>query len=501
MSTSPVRKFFALAVATIFLSSCTTGCEPTKGGCEEDEELIEGECVPISEELPYDTSGIFQSLLGFNPTIGMKGGDYVAAFESEGWSAVYENSEYYEEYMSNLEAEIGANIDLAKELDFNVDREIAGVFTWNVIEPEKGTFDWSMSDQVVGAVGEANMTLAGVIQPFASWDQDSVPEGCTSRDFAYYDYKADSPTDWDEYKVFLTALVERYDGDGDENDMEDLTVPVHIWEIGNEYDGSCGGNLNEAENLYELQKVSYETIKAADSKAIVLNAGALETSSTVVDPNFWEDFFELGGGNYMDAFNMHFNTAKGGASDSTTSQFKKNVMHFEDLMAKVGLDLPIWITEFGTYSGDPAGSPPDEQSRDFQAAWHMEASVFSLAHRVEKIFIDFIGKDGDAIGGSALYDEDTGTLREFATTLRTIEEKLGDFDSVEYIGDTEPGEEELGQYLFTTDGKEVYVLWEGSTPTDLTGTVIVTDMYGNESTMDASEIEFSEDTPIFVEKD
>ena len=75
--------------------------------------------------------------------------------------------------------------------------------------------------------------------------------------------------------------------------------------------------------------------------------------------------------------------------------------------------------------------------------------------------------------------------------FRTIVAKIDCFTSAKKISKS--------QYKFIVDGNPVYVLLgSGSIPDEITGSVKVTDIYGNETQMDASELEL-DNSPIFVE--
>ncbi len=75
--------------------------------------------------------------------------------------------------------------------------------------------------------------------------------------------------------------------------------------------------------------------------------------------------------------------------------------------------------------------------------------------------------------------------------MRTMVEKLDYFTSAQKLSS--------GQYKFIVNNRPVYVLWgAGSVPSEITGTVTVTDIYGSETLLDASQITLS-DSPIFVE--
>ena len=57
-----------------------------------------------------------------------------------------------------------------------------------------------------------------------------------------------------------------------------------------------------------------------------------------------------------------------------------------------------------------------------------------------------------------------------------------------------------GQYRFMVEGEAIYVLWgSGEIPEEITGEVLVTDIYGKETRTDSSAISLT-GSPIFVEQ-
>lgn len=405
-----------------------------------------------------------------------------------GWSVLRSNTRAVQELLSSLQRIFDSRVELVKGARFSPDREIAGYFTWNVIEPEKGSYDWRLTDLVAQYARKSQIKISAVIQPFASWDQKSaIPSpSCRALDFAWYDYKAGPPNDWSAYQKFLEATVERY---------KDV---VFAWEIGNEYDGECGGFQDNPEGYLQLLKTSYETIKRIDPEAMVLNGGALEFPDSSIR-NFWVKFFQLGGGNYLDAFNLHYNNERNGAK-SDPSTFLELLNFYNTLIKNQSLAKPLWITEFGTYSGTP--SPPPlpsgggsllsfpSQSQEFQAAWYFRYSILAFANNAEKIFIDLIGSDDNNVTGAAIYNLQNQN-RLFLKTLQTISVKLQGFSEVERIAD--------GQYRFTVGEKVIYALWEGSLPPEIGGLVKVTNLEGEEKLTDAQSVRFSAQDPVLVE--
>ena len=458
---------------------------------------------PSDEPTAQDKIDLYATMLAFNPNDGFNRPGEIAKALEEGWLNFSSNEDVFSNYLSDMKNRFEPYIAWAEETGFSIDREIPGAFAWNVIEPAEGEgYHWNISDLVVESVNAAGMSLSALIQPFAAWDQDSIPEGCEAIDFAYYDYKADTPTDWEAYQAFLTATVERYDGDG-EDDMPGLLYPVKYWEIGNEYDGKCGGDLNEAENYFELMKVSSQTIRAPDPEARVLTMGALEINSDLRDQDvkgFWEDFFALGGGETIDIFNFHYNREKFGMA-SSSEEFEEHLEFFNETMKVNDAVKPMWITEFGTYSGSPATNTPPggnkggeipgspTQSEAAQSAWYFRYSILAFAQGVEKIFVDLQGQDNSTIGGSSLYNE-KGEARDFLYTIQALAQTLEGFESVEKLAE--------GQYLFVVDGVKVYALWEGDLPEEIESEVEVMRISGESTIMNSSDIELSEENPILL---
>lgn len=447
-------------------------------------------------------SQLFGSMLAYNINDGMMRTPGLIDILLKGWSGFMNDSSNLQKLKSNLGKTFQERAAVINQSGMPVDREIAGYFTWNVIEPEKGQYDWELTDLMMKHAGESGVQIAAVIQPFAAWDQQNtqINPNCNALDFAYYDFKARPPIDMEEYKIFLTKIVERYDGDGTE-DMPGLKTKVAYWEIGNEVDGACGGFENNAEGYVKLLNVSFEAIKKADPEAKVLNAGALDVTGIKEAESvksFWKKFFELGGWQYLDYFNFHYNAERSAGNGATldSSSFLETLNFFNGLMEKNGGRKSIWITEFGTYSGTPVSTMPKNQmtfptqSQEFQAAWYFRNSIIGFANGVDRIFIDLVGRDNDMIGSSAAFNLE-GEPRLFVVTLKIISAKISGFSKAEKIAE--------GQYKFTVDGKPVYALWSGTLPNEISGIVKVTDFEGLEKNSDASEIELRSDQPIFVE--
>lgn len=474
-------------------------------------------------EAPMDTPGIIDTL-------------------RKGWTEFRKDNTAYQNLLSNLKKLIQDRTKLVKATGFYIDRGF-DYFTWNVIEPQKGQFDWGLTDIYVKGATNAGVKISAVVQPFVSWDQKNTSPlaNCNALDFAFYDYKAGPPNDLAEYKNFLTKTVERY------------RDRVAVWEIGNEYDGGCGGYENNPQEYFDLLKISSETIKKVDPKAIVTNGGALEFPDTSIR-NFWTKFFQLGGGQYLDYFNIHYNVERSPNPKLNPAAFQEVLTFFNNLMEKNGGRKPLYLTEFGIYSGSPsepapmvAGPtqgpsqlPPPSQppsgdkcgdgicddfekanpnacpqdcggsmpsgspsqniqpnqgkalpnlSENAQAILYFKDSILAFANGVQVVFIDLIGDDH--VVGSSMAFNINGQPRLFLAALKMIDSKIGSFSKVEKIVD--------GQYKFTVGDKTIYALWSGILPNEISGQVKVTDIMGQEQIMSVATVKLSADRPVFIE--
>ena len=109
-----------------------------------------------------------------------------------------------------------------------------GPFVWNKIEKKQGNFSWQEADEYVVYAQEHNQIIIATIWPYANWEQKSCKRKKARSPFGkHFSKYLSKPCSMDNYKTFLLALVDRYDGDGN-NDMQGLTKPILYWEIMNE---------------------------------------------------------------------------------------------------------------------------------------------------------------------------------------------------------------------------------------------------------------------------
>jgi hypothetical protein len=274
-----------------------------------------------------------------------------------------------------------------------------GYFVWGVMQKsENAPIDFSDADEVVRQAQKRGMHLSLTLFPFADWDQKANDDKCkvaaddemlprSKGDFETpgLPYYRCNPNNWAAYAKWLTVVVERYDGDG-QNDMDGLLFPVLHYEIGNEPDltkdpKSAGGMvfyLGTPENYAELLQKSYPAIKSASSNAKVLIAAPAGVQGEFI--KYWEkvlatpkiaDFFDIANVHCLSGPNQGKN------DPSSVSAGDLNVTAYKNLLANYIITKQIWVTEAENVQGSNVKENVDR----------LKSSVIkALQNGAEKIF-------------------------------------------------------------------------------------------------------------------
>lgn len=198
----------------------------------------------------------------------------------------------------------------------------------------------------------------------------------------------------DQINDLVTNNVLMYVDVGAENDQELKNLvaafknTIQYWRVINEPDAPYGFADRPLDYLAILKRV-YATIKAESPGALV-SIGGLANGRDVDErsqgPTFLKTLLDNGGGDYFDIFAFHF---QGSAHDY--EKLTQTVTVYRNLLERYGYHKPIWITEFGTYDGQPVpqmGGPmePVYQSEIQQASAMVKMYVYGLSLGIEKMF-------------------------------------------------------------------------------------------------------------------
>ena len=211
-----------------------------------------------------------------------------------------------------------------------------GPFIWNGIEKTQGVFSWEQTDKYVVYAQEHNQKTLATIWPHANWEQKSCKRRKASSPFGRkFSKYLSKPCSMENYKTFLLALVDRYDGDG-QNDMPGLTKPIIHWEIMNEPEFRMFFKGTEDE-FVEIFNFSSKLIKSKQKDAVIIMAGA--AGMFPESKKFWKSALPKIK-NHFDIANMHHITPPDGKCDKDFW-----VSEFSELLQTLNIDKPIWVTE------------------------------------------------------------------------------------------------------------------------------------------------------------
>ncbi len=211
-----------------------------------------------------------------------------------------------------------------------------GPFIWNKIEKEKGNFSWSETDKYINYAQLHNQNIIATIWPHANWEQKSCKRKKSRSPFGKNFTKyLSKPCSMNDYKNFVTKLVDRYDGDG-VNDMPGLVKPIKYWEIMNEPEFKMFFKGSE-EDFVEIFNFSSQTIKEKQKDAVIIMAGA--AGMFPENKKYWKSALPKIKDNF-DIANIHHISGPEGQCDR---EFW--VDEFSSLLKSINIDKPIWVTE------------------------------------------------------------------------------------------------------------------------------------------------------------
>jgi hypothetical protein len=237
-------------------------------------------------------------------------------------------------------------------------------FDWWSIEPEPGVYRWEPFDHAVERLSERGISIVGILHGSSPWST-SAPS------LKEPNWQTWPTQDLDAFARYVSAVVERYDGDGRE-DAPGSPV-IRYWEIWNEPNAvSFWQPAPSAEEYVRFLRVSYEAIKLAHPGASVVLGGIAGNGASYppfafdeIEHNFLQQIYDHGGKAFFDIANVHlYPYTYELARPDLMSILQNAVDETRSVMAANGdANKPIWITEIGFSSAlfpDDYESDPDQ---------------------------------------------------------------------------------------------------------------------------------------------
>jgi hypothetical protein len=351
---------------------------------------------------------------------------------------------------------------------------------WDFVEKNKGVYDWTKTDEIALKLSQNNFTIIWTTKSFNKWDQNAQnPSG-----------NLKMPKDMTAYTDFISAAVERYDGDKI-NDAPGSPV-VNYWQIENEVDGNFWDDTPA--NYATVLKESYESIKKGNPNAKILISGISVPGGFYSFHKSVLDELSKYQGTYFDVLDVHWYESAGDYKMHPIGNYA-----LADFLTDLNSNLEssrygnvgIWFTETGTYSGshvkDMLGNTKPAQSELIQASELLKRYVYFTSHGVEKIFWHHM-QEGTSAAGYDGYFSNVGLIYngQGSDDLGSGVKKLAYYSYKKMVEVLEGSDwkniatvrEQDGIYIykFTKQGTPVWVAWNDSS---VTRTITISDIDSN----------------------
>ncbi len=375
---------------------------------------------------------------------------------------------------------------------------------WGVIEPTQGSaYHYEFIDSTVKISGIYGVPIVGTVIPYADWSQTCNPvnSNCTlftQDDYFFINNNKTGPicsADTAYFYQFVQNLVERYDGDG-LNDMPGLTLPITVWEFANEPESPCS-NYSAATYSTDLN-IFKRAMKAACPSCELINGGY---AGFIPDSAFWNEVI-INSYTDLDWGNIHSNNGRNKYPFSFTNMLYAQAQLFQQKINQLSLNWDIWMTEWGIYCDSPGSLPT--RTEEEQASLYTKLYCWSAANNITNFFYDLKGAN-DSIGGSSALilggPGNPSAAKLFFYTQKLYESKFRTYDSVQVMQFDTSTSFSKGDIRFYKAAQTYYVLWGLNTlPSGLSGVKTITDIYGNKSAMDVSDLTLPlGSNPIIIE--
>ncbi len=448
--------------------------------------------------------GLFNGSMG-PLALGQSAINYV---DSNSVSALYANTTLFNSVLQTASTNLERYFILARKMGAYMMRAPES-FAWGMIEADPGIYNFQLFDTIMKYAGENDIKILGTIIPLADFALtcNNVNPGCYNLMDGGPMYFLNNQrtgaicsSDTVAYKNFVTALVERYDGDGI-SDMPDLVDPITFYQFHNEPELSCAA-IDSVSYVNEL-RMTYQSIKAACPTCEVMNGGCAR--ATNADSTYW-DYVFTNGRNYMDLTSIHVNRPRNEAFDYQIF-FDPQYHAIDDVKTLYNKNWDIWMTEWGLYKSSPTPYNPPYISEEVQAARYAKWYAYGLGTDMPVYFYDELGTNDttNGIATSALLYRNgiSNKARLSFYTLKLMESKFRNIDSASVISFQTDVDFSSGHIRVWSTGKTYDYVW-GIDSTNLfpyvNGVKQITDIYGNETVQDLNMLTFPlSSLPIIIE--
>jgi hypothetical protein len=275
----------------------------------------------------------------------------------------------------------------------------------------------------------------------------------------------------DDYREFVTAVVERYDGDGIADAPNGAVV--NYWEFYNEPDmGSEVPNQegwgNFGAQYAKMLETVYDAVHKANPNAKVVFGGIAYNlfvgENGLFVRNFFDDVLAAGGGQYFDVMNFHYypfqhNRIKWTQGDGSGLREKYESIKSKMEAAGIG-DKPVMLTEISWHSATTNTDYPS--NAEYQARRVLELLTQAASLKIKAViwwpFVDAPGAFAYSTG--LVVDGSPFTIKPSYYVYSEAVRRIGDaeFDGITSEA-TEDNDLEAYRFLDADSNRPFYVAW------------------------------------------
>jgi len=300
---------------------------------------------------------------------------------------------------------------------------------WGVIEPERGSWDFSKLDSAVDLFEKHGINLLGILCYSTEWLKGRAP--VTDEQVRYF-------------AEYSRKMAERYRG------------RIKYWEVWNE------PNIRpfweprpDPEDYANLLRAASKAVREAAPEARVIG---MVTSLTDLD--FIEKALKKGAGKYMDVVSVHPYQLDPPTRRGPSTELGK-IRRLRELLDRYECSRPIWITECGWQS---LGGVTEQKQAEYLVKLYVLTLAEGLVERIYWFNLTDWGKRSSPEGGHfGLVHMDHSPKPSFAA-FYTMVEQLHDFKEVKRL--VLPDETAGFEFSFQ-EGRRVRIYWNEKGPREV----------------------------------
>ena len=198
---------------------------------------------------------------------------------------------------------------------------------WEMVEPEKGAFDWTKMDERVRCLDEVGIHYLPYLYGTPKW-ASATPDN--------KNFDLSWPTNLEDWSNYVYTVVNRY------------KASINTWEVWGEPNAVI--SKEELLGYFNVHKTAYLAAKKADPQVRIVGP-----CFQGFDRSWFESQIKLGLLDYTDIVSWHIYTA---ANSPESVNLEKRLKEFVKIVRDAGGKQPIWNTESGYWTAERITTAP-----------------------------------------------------------------------------------------------------------------------------------------------